>query len=226
MLAGQGETKQASISDFLIDKDPPSVPTVTFTRKNGAAYTPTTWSTDSITVHVTAADKGSSVNYYQASNDGGKTIYTFSDGSTNFYGEFTWTGDFNINECYRAIDWVGNVSNWTQSYNLKQDTTPPGLGYSLTNQTGWVNTLPAVSLSGSDPTSGISTYQYSASSAGPWTNCGAGGATITDGSYYRYYRCINGAGLASSVYGHHIQLDRVGPTMTGISLAKRSTDRK
>ena len=120
-LAGQGETKQASISDFKIDKVGPTMTTVSFKKADNSAYTVGTWSNQNIIQTLSGNDNGGSgVSYFQYSENSGTATNTSSGDS--------WSVDRNSKVKFRAVDAVGNAGAWTSEYNLMIDKTPPVLG--------------------------------------------------------------------------------------------------
>ena len=218
MLAGQGETKQASISDFKIDKVGPTITTVSFKKADNTAYTPGTWSTQNLVQTLSGNDNGGSgVSYFQYSENSGTATNTASGES--------WSADRNSKVKFRAVDALGNAGAWTSEYNLMIDKTPP----SITSVTGvpysaWVKSR-TIGLAGSDNLSGVRTYQYSAD-GGAWTNCGtslpwSAGAGEVD----FMFRCIDNAGNTSAVLagGYYLLIDNIVPVIYGGSAYSNSS---
>ena len=146
--------------------------------EDGGNYTSGTWTKQNIKREITGSDDGSENLKYQYTNTlsycgtAGGEIDNPNDTihDESYAGEgVTWTMDYegeNI-ACFRAIDDAGNVSDWTQAYELFIDKTAPTITVSLKTEDGgnytsgtWTKQNIKREITGSDNGSGISKYQY------------------------------------------------------------------
>ena len=158
----------ASGSVTNIDKIAPTKPTINL---NG--YTSGTWTRGNVTITASSTDTQSGVSYYQYSHDGVNAVGTVpnpwiinGDGQWMFY--------------VRAIDKVGNISQWSTAFNIKRDTVVPTISnfaYSdakLNSNGGQYKAF----VTASDNSSGISTYTF---------NLNGQSSATTNNSYIRTF---------------------------------------
>ena len=211
-LAGQYNTKTASITGFKIDKTGPSV-SVSFKKADNTAYTPGTWSTQNIIQTLSGNDNGGSgVSYFQYSENSGTATNTSSGDS--------WSVDRNSKVKFRAVDAVGNAGAWTSEYNLMIDkTAPPVPVMSGTHSGTWVNYNYAVTLSSTDSISGIARYEVSTNGSS-WSTYTNPTTYSTEGNFKYYYRAVNKAGLASyATSANRVMIDKQAPYISDLAVA-------
>ena len=215
MLAGQGETKQASISDFKIDKVGPTMTTVSFKKADNTAYTPGTWSTQNLVQTLSGNDNGGSgVSYFQYSENGGNPVTTNNGAS--------WSSDRDKNVAFRAVDAVGNAGAWTSEYNLKIDKTGPTMTAVSGNFGSWVHSN-SIGLAATDNLSGVASYQYYTSTGGAWY-ASPNPISCSQGAYTIYFRAIDVAGnIGSQVGPYSVYVDWTGPVCSAVQVLSRST---
>ncbi len=150
-----------------IDTTSPSAPTYNaiFADSSGS-YISGSWANKQVNTAVSSSDasSGISVIQYAASADSTSWItFDFSVSPLTKTGT-TWSGtepwglyDRNDYRYFRAIDNAGNISAVSTVFNIRYDTTPPTISYSLTG--GIYNSNQSVVVSASDTNgSGISYY--------------------------------------------------------------------
>ena len=211
-LAGQYNTKTASISDFKIDKVGPTMTTVSFKKADNSAYTPGSWSIQNIIQTLSGNDNGGSgVSYFQYSENSGAATNTASGES--------WSAERNSKVKFRAVDAVGNVGAWTTEYNLKIDKTAPTQATFSSPYNGvWATTTYTISISASDNMSGISYYQYSTNGGASWATQPNPRTVYAQENYTVYFRAVNGAGLAGAASAAcRVMVDTTPPSITGLS---------
>ena len=199
---------------------------VTFTKADNTAYSPGTWTNQTIYHNLSASDgSGSGVSYYQYSENNGDVVTS----SNPTKGE--WSGDRNSNVKFRAVDAVGNVGSWSADYNLKIDKTGPTVtsvtfkkadntAYSPGN---WTNQTIYHNLSASDGSgSGVSYYQYSENDGAAVTSSNpAKGEWSGERNSNVKFRAVDAAGNVGNWTGNYnLKIDKTGPTMTTVSFKK------
>ena len=96
-----------------IDKTPPTKPTINL---NG--YSSGSWTTGNVTITASSTDTQSGVAYYQYSHDGVNVV-----GNMPNPWVINWDGQWNF--YVRAVDKVGNISEWSNVFTVRRDGTIP-----------------------------------------------------------------------------------------------------
>lgn len=167
-----------------IDKTAPSKPTINL---NG--YASGSWTNGNVTITASSTDNLSGIAYYQFTVDGGATISTMPNPWT-----INWDGQWQF--YVRAIDKAGNASAWSDTFIIRRETGAPAI-------TGTSTSCYNVSMSASDPTSGISRYGISTGGAITWYGSTATSFNFglkTPGTYYLYVADNAGNITGTSVY--------------------------
>ena len=117
---GNSKDNEGSVTKFyvMIDKTAPTVPTVTLKDSNGNAV-PNGGSVvmQTITRTLSSTDGQSGIDHYEWSSDcstkGGNEDNAYLQSDMSHVLTFSDTGNTANRACYRAVDKVGNASNWT-----------------------------------------------------------------------------------------------------------------
>jgi hypothetical protein len=190
-----------------------TAPTGSISINGGATYTAST----SVTLSLTYSDVGSGVSQVRYSNDRVWDTEAWEAPATSKAWTLT-SGDGTKTVYYQVKDSEGMLSS-TYSDTIKLDTTPPTGSVVISGGAAYANSTSAtLSLTYSDPGSGISQVRYS--NDGVWDTesweapAASKAWTLTsgDGTKTVYYQIRNNAGLASSTYSDTIKLDTTVPT--------------
>src|SRR5206468_1811956 len=168
------------------------------------------WYTSNVTVSLTATDATSGV---------ANVSYRIDDGPW-----LTYAGPFALDEGSHVVDYfssdVAGLVETKHSQSIAIDTTPPSTTASVSGTAGangWYITTVVVSLSATDPVSGVSNV-YSHVDSGPW-QIYSGPVTIGDGVHVFEYYAVNGAGLVEGTHSLSLAVDTTPPataaTITG-----------
>src|SRR5439155_4907 len=163
------------------------------------------WYTSNVTVSLTATDATSGV---------ANVSYRIDDGPWLAY-----AGPFALDEGSHVVDYfssdVAGLVETKHSQSIAIDTTPPSTTASVSGTAGangWYITTVVVSLSATDPVSGVSNV-YSHVDNGPW-QIYSGPVTIGDGVHVFEYYAVNGAGLVEGTYSLSLAVDTTPPAST------------
>src|SRR5439155_146259 len=159
------------------------------------------WYVSGVTVYLNASDTTSGVAGLVYRVDGGNW--------TAYSGPFTLADGVHLIE-YHATDVAGLVE-LTKSRTVSIDTVPP-----TTGANGWFTSDVVVSLTSSDPESGIGSVFVQVDGGG-WVVY-TGPVTLMDGRHLVDYYAVNNAGLSEASHTVAILVDTVPPT-TVISLS-------
>lgn len=201
-----------------IDKDPPTIQTITLRYEDGTIYQSGTLTNRNIIIEPTGRDAHSGIDRYEFSNDRKTTKGTF---------ETTLKISSTVNQSYyiRAIDKVGNVGEWSTAYVINIDNTPPTkatvtLKYNNQNgeiyQSGTLTNQNVWKQAHAEDSNGIARYEYSYNGKdvigvfnNPWT--------ITSSIYQTYYvRAVDRAGNSGPWSDPYvINIDKDPPIYTG-----------
>lgn len=153
------------------------------TTVNLNGYTSGNWTNGDVTQTATATDDVSGIAYYQYSHDR-ITVYTFTNPWT-----INWDGNWNF--YVRAVDYAGNVGEWSDVYTIRRDTVAPAKptievtsGTLISGTSKYSSNITVKITAGSDTGgSGVSKVTYILSGAttkGETTITSGGTITITE----------------------------------------------
>lgn len=132
---GAGNITSGTIK-INIDKTAPSVPTLTHKAGN-SNYSLSTWTNKTVTRTIKSSDaSGSGIARFEYANDTSLCGKTGGSGNIEKVSASTIQNDkgYKINDlsssqtnkaCFRAVDKVGNASQWSKLYTVLIDKTPP-----------------------------------------------------------------------------------------------------
>ena len=220
--AGNNESSHDS-NEIWIDKENPSIGTVTITPSSGSFIS----GISAISASVT--ETGSGVAACQYTIDGSTwNAATFSSGTCSASGVGTSSASL-IN--IRATDNVGNVGTGS-AVTVTPDTSAPSTNDS--SDTAWHNTDQTIILTPSDNSgSGIANTYYCVDAAGnctPATNGTSVPVSCASDNvcqqYVRYYSVDNLGNNESVKTSNLVKIDKVNPTgsLTGVPLNWQNTD--
>src|SRR6267378_66797 len=161
------------------------------------------WFVSPVTVSLNASDATSGI---------ANTSYRVDGGAWLAYGGSFVVSDGLHTLQYFSIDLAGHIEA-THSQAINVDTTPPTTTASLSGTTGangWYISNVVVSLSSSDPQSGVASVHVRID-GGSWATY-TGPITLTDGTHVVEYYAANNAGLAEASHSLAILVDTVPPT--------------
>ncbi len=186
-----GETKVGNAGDKIninqnitltaqaVDDIKPTAPTyIAYYADEGESskYTSGTWTDKLVLTKISTKEEGSGIASMQYSLDNGQTWTTFSFGYTSgiqkegntYYGVEGWSL-FNRNQTviFRAIDTAGNVSDSSQSFNIRYDISNPTLSVATSKTTKSITVVATASA-----TSGITKYEFSNDGGSTWVSNG------------------------------------------------------
>jgi hypothetical protein len=160
------------------------------------------WYTSSVAVTLNATDATSGVANISYRIDGGAWL--------------AYTGPFTLGEGSHVVDYfssdLAGLAETMHSQSIAIDTTPPSTTASVSGTAGangWYASTVAVSLSATDPVSGVSNV-YSRVDGGAW-QIYSGPVTITDGMHVLEYYAVNGAGLVEGTHSLSLAVDTTPP---------------
>ncbi|MBE6147336.1 MAG: type II secretion system protein, partial [Firmicutes bacterium] len=205
-----------------MDTTKPSKPVVTLKLNNnsGNSYTSGSWTKDNIYHIVTSNDSMSGIKKYQYSHDN----VNWNDGLTNWsYTEnanksqitylINWDGQWNF--YIRAIDYAGNISESSNMFTVRRDTSTPSAptvtaSDSITSN-NWHGTDVTLTFSGSSAPSGVE-YYYG-TSANPTTKGSSKTFTeTTSSSGTKYYvQACSGTGICGPDTEYILKIDKSTP---------------
>ncbi len=206
-----GNISAVSEATVMIDRTAPTIPTI--------VGVPTGWATSSVTVHASASDALSGIASYELETSSDNS--TWSAPATGAQLVDATEGDTYVR--FRAIDQVGNASQWSTGALIQLDSVAPTVPSSFTGTgAGWQTTSPvSLDAAGSaDATSTVAGYEYRiAPSAGTFGPSLALPATVTvDGAYDVQLRSFDVAGNRSSWSAtQHLNLDTVPPAAPALA---------
>src|SRR3989475_7860695 len=167
------------------------------------------WYTSNVTVALNATDATSGVATTSYRIDGGTWL--------------AYTGPFVLGDGQHVVDYfsidLAGLPETMHSQTIAIDTTPPSTTASVSGTAGangWYVTTVAVSLSATDPGSGISNV-YTRIDGGDW-QVYSGPVTVTDGTHVFEFYAVNGAGLFEGTHSLSLAVDTTPPA-SSISLA-------
>ena len=185
---------------ILVDTVPPTT-VVSLSGTLGANG----WYTSNVTVSLTATDATSGVANISYRIDGGPWL--------------AYAGPFALDEGSHVVDYfssdVAGLVETKHSQSIAIDTTPPSTTASVSGTAGangWYITTVVVSLSATDPVSGVSNV-YGHVDSGPW-QIYSGPVTIGDGVHVFEYYAVNGAGLVEGTHSLSLAVDTTPPAST------------
>ncbi|TLZ68302.1 MAG: hypothetical protein E6K12_01905 [Methanobacteriota archaeon] len=200
--AGLAETSHSV--PILVDTNPPTT-FIWFSGTRGANG----WYTSNVTVALNATDATSGVATTSYRIDGGTWL--------------AYTGPFVLGDGQHVVDYfsidLAGLPETMHSQTIAIDTTPPSTTASVSGTAGangWYVTTVAVSLSATDPGSGISNV-YTRIDGGDW-QVYSGPVTVTDGTHVFEFYAVNGAGLFEGTHSLSLAVDTTPPA-SSISLA-------
>src|SRR3989475_3487703 len=200
--AGLAETSHSV--PILVDTNPPTT-FIWFSGTRGANG----WYTSNVTVALNATDATSGVATTSYRIDGGTWL--------------AYTGPFVLGDGQHVVDYfsidLAGLPETMHSQTIAIDTTPPSTTASVSGTAGangWYVTTVAVSLSATDPGSGISNV-YTRIDGGDW-EVYSGPVTVTDGTHVFEFYAVNGAGLFEGTHSLSLAVDTTPPA-SSISLA-------
>src|SRR5438094_4200391 len=163
------------------------------------------WYTSSVAVTLNATDATSGVANVSYRIDGGTWL--------------AYTGPFAVGEGAHVVDYfssdLAGLTEPMQSQSIAIDTTPPSTTASVSGTVGangWYTSTVAISLSATDPLSGVSNV-YRRVDGGAW-QIYSGPVTITDGTHLVEYYAVNGAGLIEATHSLSLAVDTAPPVST------------
>lgn len=164
------------------------------------------WYISGVQVKLTATDDTSGI---------ALTEYKVDDGSwTPYPAEFTFSTEGAHTLWYRSTDSAGNAGE-PQAAMVRIDGSVPAVTSSISGtegSNGWYTTSVTVSLSTSDPTSGIGNTEYKIDD-GDWQAYMAP-FTIGEGEHTLAYKCVDNAGNAFTSGPVPIKIDSTAPVLT------------
>ncbi len=180
---------------------------------------PTTgWSTENVTVTLTATDAGSGVK---------QTTYTIG-GTTTAGTQFTIGAEGETLVSYRSEDNAGNIEP-DKSVTVKLDKTAPAITHDFTQDSTWMGAVQTITFDVTDAHSGVASFSYSIDGAAPVVDDKSIDITAT-GQHEVVITATDVAGHSSSVtlnvwvdldapaishdYAHHDQWVTTGQTIT------------
>ncbi len=167
------------------------------------------WYTSAVTVTLTASDSGSGV---------GSVWYRLNSGTWSAYSTAVpIAADGTTTVEYNATDVVGH-SETTHSQTVNIDTVAPAATLTVPTadgNSGWFKTMPTVSVSGTDSTSGVATMEYK-TDGGAWQTT-TGAVPVAQGTHTLTVRVTDTAGLVSSEQSATVKVDTVKPTVDGLT---------
>src|SRR3989440_408903 len=185
---------------ILVDTIPPTT-SISLAGTLGA----TGWYTSNVTVTLTATDATSGVANISYQVDGGPWL--------------TYAGPFALGEGSHVVDYfssdVAGPAETKHSQSIAIDTTPPATTASVSGTAGangWYITAVVVSLSATDPVSGISNVYYHVDGLS-W-QVYSGPVTISDGVHVFEYYAVNGAELVEGTHSLSLAVDTIPPAST------------
>src|SRR3989475_311078 len=201
-IAGLSEASHSVT--VLVDTVPPAT-SISLSGTPGANG----WYTSNVTVSLAATDATSGVATSSYRIDGGTW--------------FAYTGPFVLGDGQHVVDYfsidLAGLPETMHSQTIAIDTTPPSTTASVSGTAGangWYVTTVAVSLSATDPGSGISNV-YTRIDGGDW-EVYSGPVTVTDGTHVFEFYAVNGAGLFEGTHSLSLAVDTTPPA-SSISLA-------
>jgi hypothetical protein len=176
-----GNVATSSAQTVLVDTVAPSVALARAgTLTNG-------WYTTDVSITASASDATSGLS---------TTEYRVNGGAWTAGSAVTLNTDGTHVVDFRATDKAGLVTSSSQT--VKIDKTNPALGFSPSGtlgSNGWYKTTVALTMSASDPASGVASFEYRLD-GGVWTTGSA--ITLTDGTHTVDTRATDIAGNAST----------------------------
>src|SRR5207253_4990117 len=134
-------------------------------------------------------------------------------------GWLAYTGPFPLGDGPHVVDYLSSdlagLAETMHSQSIAIDTTPPSTTASVSGTAGangWYVTTVVVSLSATDPVSGISNV-YSHVDSEPW-QIYSGPVTIGEGVHVFEYYAVNGAGLVEGTHSLSLAVDTTPPAST------------
>jgi hypothetical protein len=190
---------------------------------------PAGWSYDGYWVTLTAADTDAT----GGSGSGVAVTYYTTDGSTpttssSVYDQYS-PPVLHAGEqiSYFSVDSAGNIEALKTSSVLRVDRTPPTLGDDVPS--GWINHPWTVTLTATDPESGISSVEYKLSSDNTYRTYDQAHKPVLQNGERVYYSAQNNDGLSFDKWSPTAHVDTAPPTASitapadGASYAKSAS---
>lgn len=195
--SASGQSCEVTTGSYYLDQTKPTVPTSVVRVNNSSGTKFTSASSSSYWTNKTLW-WGS---FSSTDNDSGIDHYEYSAGCTgsktnNLASSYTYSSNKNNSYCIRAVDRVGNVSNWSSAYYFRIDKTPP----SVTVQAYKRNS------SGTKTGSAICSASTSGNTSVSLSNCANlvnnwyNKANYPSGVYYEFTSTDGTSGIASKTW--------------------------
>ncbi len=203
---GAGNTEAVASHAFEIDSvKPMTTVSLTGTQGSNGWYVST-----AVSVTLTASDATSGV---------ASTHYTVDGGSQQTYtgSPFTVSGDGTHHITFWSVDVAGNTEA-AESDTFQIDSVKPITADSLAGTTGsndwYTSTAVSVTLTASDPTSGVAATYYTVDGGSQQTYTGSPFTVSGDGTHHIAFWSVDVAGNAEAAESDSFKIDSVSPSTT------------